>query len=125
MAFRKGANGDKWGTWYLVCRIRSTAHSLRRCKDITCRRHSAFMLRKGTNGVSTNGVTANFVSVDGGTFWALPLTYVYIPRSARAYLFPQSVKSVTFAAAPLSGISKRGFSRYGFCMAGSVWSKSG
>ena len=32
------------------------------------------MSRKGTNGVSTNGVTANFVFFDRGTFWVLPLT---------------------------------------------------
>ena len=25
--------------------------------------------QKGTNGVSTNGVTANFISFDRGTFW--------------------------------------------------------
>ena len=48
--------------------------------------------RKGTNGVSTNGVTANFMFFDRGTFWVLPLTYFHIPKSARAYLFPRSVK---------------------------------
>ena len=26
------------------------------------------------------------------TFWVLPLSYGYLPKSARAYLFPQSVK---------------------------------
>ena len=32
---------------------------------------------KGTTGVSTNGVTANFMIFffDRGTFWVLPLTY--------------------------------------------------
>ena len=30
--------------------------------------------RKGTNGVSTNGVTANFMLFDRGTFWVLRLT---------------------------------------------------
>ena len=30
-----------------------------------------------------------------------PFAYFYLPKSARAYLFPQSVKLVTFAAAPL------------------------
>ncbi len=44
-------------------------------------------IRKGTNGVSTNGVTANFMFFDRGTFWVLPLTYFYLPKSARAYLF--------------------------------------
>ena len=57
--------------------------------------------RKGTNGVSTNGVTAIFKFFDRGTFWVLPLTYLYLPKSARAYLFPQSVKIDTFAAAPV------------------------
>ena len=49
-------------------------------------------VRKGTNGVSTNGVTANFMFLDRGTFWVLPLTYFYLPKSARANLFPQPVK---------------------------------
>ena len=56
---------------------------------------------KGSNGVSTNGVTANFKFLDRGTFWVLPLAYFCIPKSARAYLFPQSDIIVTFAAAPL------------------------
>ena len=38
---------------------------------------------------------------DGGTFWVPPSTYFYIPRSARAYLFPNLSKSITFPAAPL------------------------
>ena len=59
------------------------------------------MPRKGTNGVSTNGVTANFIFFDRGTFWVLPLIYFDILKSARAYLFPQSVKIHYFAAAPL------------------------
>ena len=60
--------------------------------------------QKGTNGVSANAVTVNFMFFDRGTFWVLPLTYFYLPKSARAYrtayLFP-SVKFVAFAAAPL------------------------
>ena len=48
--------------------------------------------QKGTNGVSTNGVTAIFMFFDRWTFWVLPLADVYLPKSARAYLFPQSVK---------------------------------
>ena len=43
--------------------------------------------RKGTNVVGTNGVTANLMLLDRGTFWALPLNYFYLPKSARAYLF--------------------------------------
>ena len=58
-------------------------------------------IRKGTNGVSTDGVTANYISFDTGTFWVLPLTYFYLPTSARAYLFPQSVKMHYFAATSL------------------------
>ena len=60
--------------------------------------------RKGTDGVSTNGVTARFMIFGRGTFRALSLTYFYIPKSARAYLFPQSSnlsKFITSAAAPL------------------------
>ena len=57
--------------------------------------------RKGTNGVSTNGVTAIFMFFDRGTFWVLPLPYFYLPKSARAHLFPQSVKIRTSAAASL------------------------
>ena len=60
--------------------------------------------RKGTNGFSTNWVTANFMFLDRGTFWVLPFTYVFLPKSARAYLFPQSVKFITFAAAPLYSV---------------------
>ena len=57
--------------------------------------------RKGTNGVSTNGVTANFMFVERGFFWLLTLTYFYILKIARAYLFPNLSKFTTFAAAPL------------------------
>ena len=63
-------------------------------------RKSQHIFGKGQNGVSINGVTANFMLFDRGTFWSLPFTY-YLPKSARAYLFPQSVKFITFAAAPL------------------------
>ena len=43
---------------------------------------------------------------DGGTFWALPLTYVHLPKSARVYrvyLFPQSVKIHHSCSGPISG----------------------
>ena len=48
--------------------------------------------RKGTNEVSTDGLTANlvFFCCDRGICLVLPLTYFYLPKSARAYLFPQS-----------------------------------
>ena len=58
--------------------------------------------RKGTNGVSTNGVTAFVVFCDGGTFFVLPLPYFYLPKSARAYLFPRSVKMRYFCSGPIS-----------------------
>ena len=42
-------------------------------------------IRKGTNGVSTSGVTANVMFFDRGTFWALLLAYFCLPKkSARA-----------------------------------------
>ena len=43
--------------------------------------------RKGTHGVSTNGVTAKSMFFDRGTFWFLHLIYLNLPESARAYLF--------------------------------------
>ena len=56
----------------------------------------------GTNGVSTHGVTAHFMFLVRGTFWVLPLTYFYLPKSARAYLFPQSVKIIYLRGDPIS-----------------------
>ena len=58
--------------------------------------------RKGTNGVSTHGVTADFMLFDRGTFWVLPLSYFYLPQSARAYLFPPFVKNHYFCSGPIS-----------------------
>ena len=58
--------------------------------------------RKGTNGVSTNGVTADFMFFDRGTYWVLPLTYFYIPKRASAYLFPQSAKINCFRSGPIN-----------------------
>ena len=53
--------------------------------------------------VSTNGVTAIiFMFFDRGTFWLLPFAYFYLPKSARAYLFPQSVKIQYFRSRPSS-----------------------
>ena len=71
-------------------------------------RHSAaipfetWLIRKGTDGVSTNGVTAKFRFFDGRTFWVTLLNYFYLPKSARAYLFPQSVKINNFCSGPIS-----------------------
>ena len=59
-------------------------------------------IRKGANGVSTNGVTANFMCFDRGTCWVLPLPYVYLPKSARVYPFPQSVKNNCSCSGPIS-----------------------
>ena len=59
-------------------------------------------VRKGTNGVSTDGVTADFMFFDRGAFWVLPLTCFYLPKSARAYLFPNLSEFIPFAAAPLA-----------------------
>ena len=57
---------------------------------------------RGTDGVSTDGFTAfSNMFFDGGTFWVRPLTYFYLPNSARAYLFPQPVKNKYFCSAPL------------------------
>ena len=58
--------------------------------------------RKGTNGVNTNGVSAILMLFDRGTFWALPLTCFCLPKSARAYLFPQSIKIHYFCSGPTS-----------------------
>ena len=56
----------------------------------------------GTTGVSTHGVTAKFMFLDRGTCRLLPLTYFYLPRSAREYRFPQSVKVQNFCSGPVS-----------------------
>ena len=57
---------------------------------------------KGLMGSALTGVTANFVFFDRGTFWVLLLTYLYIPKSDRAYLFPQSVRIHYFCSGPIS-----------------------
>ena len=56
--------------------------------------------RKGTNGVSTNGITANLF-FDRGTFWVLPIIYFYLPKVPGRTFFPNLSKLITFAAAPL------------------------
>ena len=58
-------------------------------------------IRKGTNGGSTNGATADFVFFDRGFFGVLLLTCFYLPKSARAYPFPRSVKKYYFCSGPL------------------------
>ena len=66
------------------------------------RRGAVSHRRKGTNGVSTNAVTAHFTFVDRGAFWVLPLTYVYLPQSARAYLFYKYVNNNYLCSGPIS-----------------------
>ena len=56
---------------------------------------------KGRLVFSTDGVTANFMFLTG-CLGVLPLIYFYIPKSARAYLFPQSVKIHYFRSGPIS-----------------------
>ena len=58
--------------------------------------------RRGTTEVSTNGGTANFLFLDRGTFWAFPLTYFRLPKSARAYLFPNQSKIHDFCSGPIT-----------------------
>ena len=43
-----------------------------------------------------------FSCFDSRTFWVHPLTYFYIPKSAWAYLFSQSVKIHCFCSGPLA-----------------------
>ena len=56
--------------------------------------------QKGTTGVSTNGPTANFTFFDRGTFWVLPLTYIYLPQVPGRAFFPYLANVITFAVAP-------------------------
>ena len=59
-------------------------------------------VRKGTNGVSTNGVTANIIFFETGTFWVLPLSYFYLQKKCRGVPFcPNPSKIITSAAAQL------------------------
>ena len=59
------------------------------------------VVRRGATGVSTNGVTANFMFFDRWTFGGLQLTYFYLPKSARMYLLPNLSKIIICAADPL------------------------
>ena len=55
--------------------------------------------RKGTNGVSTNGVTANFMFFDRRPFW-VPICQ-NLSTSVNFVLFPQSVKIHYFCSGPI------------------------
>ena len=57
--------------------------------------------RRGANGLSANGFAANVISFDGCAFWVLLLSYSCLSKSARAYLFPQSVKHDYFCSGPI------------------------
>ena len=57
-------------------------------------------LGKRQMGSARMGSLQNSCFLTEGTSWVSPSTYFCIPRSARAYLFPQSVKIITFVAAP-------------------------
>ena len=63
---------------------------------------SGALIGKGQMGSASHGVTADFMSFDGGAFGVLPLTYCYLPKSARAPLFPQAVKINYFCSGPIS-----------------------
>ena len=56
--------------------------------------------RKGADGVSTNGITANSMFVDRGTFW-VPICQTLSKSDNFDYLFSQSDKIIDFAATPL------------------------
>ena len=81
-----------------VARGRSSAHTANTDKNL----YTNSAAPKGTNGVSTNGVTASSMLFDTGTFWVLPLTYFHLPKSARAYRFLQSVETHYFCSGPIS-----------------------
>ena len=57
---------------------------------------------KGRMGSALIGATASFMLFDRGAFGVLPLTYFYIHKGARSYLFPQSVKIHDFCSGPVS-----------------------
>ena len=63
---------------------------------IICYYHQYQKHRKGTNVVSTNGVTATISCflTEGLFGYLLPSIYFYFPKSARAYLFPNPSNSV-------------------------------
>ena len=74
---------------------------------ICCRNKVNNKARKGRHGVSTNGVAADFVCVcvlTEGLFGhsPYPTSTFYLPKSDRAYLFPQSVQIPYFCSGPIS-----------------------
>ena len=57
--------------------------------------------RKGTHGVSTKGGHCKCYVFDRVVF-GVPLAYFCLPKSARAYLFPQPVKIHYFCSGPIN-----------------------
>ena len=58
--------------------------------------------RKGTKWGQHFWGHCKFLIFDRGTFWVLSLAYFYLPKSARAYLVPRSVKVHHFCSGPIS-----------------------
>ena len=66
-------------------------------------RSSREVLGKGQRGSALMGsLQLLMFSFDRGTFSVLPLTYCYLPKSARAYLFPRAVKLRYLCSGPIS-----------------------
>ena len=62
--------------------------------------------RKGTNGVSTNGVTAKQESVfDRGTLWVLPLTCFCLPQKCQGVPFSPIWQNCVLPFCPVSPFS--------------------
>ena len=81
--------------YYTIPYYRTSAPATRMGRGGPGRSHAACRrFGKGQNGVSTNGVTA--------FLFKFPLTYFYLPKSARVYLFPQSVNIHYFCSGPIS-----------------------
>ena len=57
--------------------------------------------RKGTNGVSTHGLTADFMFVWQRGLLSTPVNLFLYSQKCQGVPFPQSVKIITFAAARL------------------------
>ena len=58
--------------------------------------------RKGPVGSALTGSLRISCFMTEGLFGVLMLSYFYLPKSARAYLFPQSVKINYFCSSPIS-----------------------
>ena len=90
MMIRKLQATEKELSRVLALRARQKQHHSRRAE-----------LGKGQMGSALKGSLQISCHLTG-TFWVLPLTCFYLPKSARAYPFPPNLsKSIAFAAAPL------------------------